>query len=65
MFRSVSGTCDPGLRYVWDRRWRDHLLRLADFRDQVGPVPWNSALTKVDDTDRVVVDLLMKGDLAP
>jgi hypothetical protein len=50
---------------VWDRRWRDHLLRLADLRERVGPAAWNSALARVDDTDRVVVDLLLKGDLAP
>ncbi|MFH8411301.1 hypothetical protein ACH4FX_42045 [Streptomyces sp. NPDC018019] len=58
------------LRSVLDDRafqdgWNDHLLRLEDLRDKVGPVAWRAALAQVSDTDRAVVQLLVKGDLVP
>lgn len=46
-------------------RWNDHLLRLENLRDKVGPAAWKAALTRVSDTDRTVVQLLLKEDLAP
>jgi hypothetical protein len=49
----------------WQERWRDHLLRLDDLRDKVGPSAWKAALARVTDDDRAVVQLLMKGGLAP
>ncbi|MDH6709061.1 hypothetical protein P3T27_005807 [Kitasatospora sp. MAA19] len=50
---------------LWQQRWRDHLLRLDDLREKVGPAPWNAALLNAGDRDRVIVDLLLKEDLAP
>ncbi|MFC5668445.1 hypothetical protein ACFP3U_36490 [Kitasatospora misakiensis] len=49
--------------HSWDQGWRNHYLRLDDLRDKVGPAAWNAALTRVSDTDRTVVDLLLKKDL--
>ncbi|MER5641582.1 hypothetical protein ABT095_32150 [Kitasatospora sp. NPDC002227] len=49
----------------WNDRWHDHLLRLEDLRDKVGHSTWHAALAKVNDTDRMLVDLLLKGDLTP
>ncbi|WP_346342091.1 hypothetical protein [Streptomyces sp. SID2563] len=48
-------------------RWGDHLMRLEDLRDdkKVGPGAWAAALTRVSDSDRTVVRLLLKEDLAP
>ncbi|MFJ1740036.1 hypothetical protein ACIOG4_15300 [Streptomyces microflavus] len=46
-------------------RWSVHLLRLQDLRDKVGPAAWTAALARVSDTDRTVVQLLVKKDLAP
>ncbi|MEU8712788.1 hypothetical protein [Streptomyces sp. NPDC048663] len=51
--------------HLWKQRWDDHLLRLEDLRDKVGPAAWNAALTRVRDTDRTLITLLLKGDLAP
>ncbi|AKA06281.1 hypothetical protein SAZ_30365 [Streptomyces noursei ZPM] len=58
------------LRSVLDDRtfqggWNDHLLRLEDLRDKVGLAAWQAALAQVGDDDRAVVQLLLKGDLAP
>ncbi|MQS36813.1 hypothetical protein [Streptomyces katsurahamanus] len=46
-------------------RWGDHLLRLEDLRDKVGPNAWTAALARVNDLDRTVVQLLVKKDLTP
>ncbi|MFJ6760201.1 hypothetical protein ACIQNK_34900 [Streptomyces sp. NPDC091273] len=46
-------------------RWHVHLLRLEDLRDKVGPAVWAAALARFDDTDRTIVRLLVKEDLAP
>ncbi|GHI76156.1 MULTISPECIES: hypothetical protein [Streptomyces] len=59
-----------GLRSALDdrtfgARWSDHLLRLEDLRGKVGPAAWQAALTRVKDTDRATVQLLLKGELAP
>jgi hypothetical protein len=51
--------------HAWASRWREHLLRLEDLRDKTGPPAWNAALTRVTDTDRTLVGLLLKGNLAP
>jgi hypothetical protein len=61
------------LRSVMDdrtfrNRWNDPLLRLEDLRDdnkKVGPAAWAAALARVSDTDRTIVQLLLKEDLAP
>ncbi|MGW1239747.1 hypothetical protein [Streptomyces bobili] len=50
--------------HTWTARWHDHLLRLNDMRDRVGPAAWNAALGRVSDRDRTVVALLLKGELA-
>lgn len=53
---------------VFRERWKDPLLRLEDLRDddkKVGPAAWDAALGRVSDADRDVVQLLLKGDLAP
>jgi hypothetical protein len=34
-------------------------------RDKVGPAAWTAALACVTDTDRTIVQLLVKKDLAP
>ncbi|MFJ8395421.1 hypothetical protein [Streptomyces sp. NPDC094144] len=46
-------------------RWSDHLLRLEDLRDKVGPAAWTAALARVTQDDRTIVQLLVKRDLAP
>ncbi|WP_407111255.1 hypothetical protein ACE1N8_25940 [Streptomyces sp. DSM 116494] len=46
-------------------RWNVHLLRLEDLRDKVGPAAWAAATARVSDTDRTIVRLLVKEDLAP
>lgn len=49
----------------WHERWSEHALRLEDLRDKVGPAAWNAALARVNDEDRTLVHLLMKGELTP
>ncbi|MFD0723245.1 hypothetical protein [Streptomyces globosus] len=49
---------------IWRERWNSHLLRLEDLRDKVGPAAWNAALDRVDNNDRTLVHLLVKGELA-
>lgn len=53
--------------HTFGERWNDHLLRLEDLRSdkKVGPVAWKAALARVSDTDRTIVQLLLKEDLAP
>lgn len=51
--------------HTFHTRWNDHLLRLENLRDKVGPAAWKTALARDDDTDRAVVQLLLKEDLAP
>ncbi|MFE2729058.1 hypothetical protein [Kitasatospora sp. NPDC059327] len=50
---------------IWQDRWHDHLTRLDDLHERIGPAAWNAALATVDDSDRTVVGLLLKGDLTP
>ncbi|MFC9636323.1 hypothetical protein ACFTY8_45860 [Streptomyces mirabilis] len=50
---------------TWNARWREHLLRLEDLRDKIGPAAWAAALERASDTDRTLVRLLLNGDLAP
>ncbi|MEV4000562.1 hypothetical protein AB0K62_33635 [Streptomyces halstedii] len=49
----------------WNERWREHVLRLEDLRDKVGPAAWTAALARVSDEDRTLVHLLVKGELTP
>ncbi|MFJ8602098.1 hypothetical protein ACIREM_25950 [Streptomyces shenzhenensis] len=49
----------------WHERWNEHALRLEDLRDKVGPAAWNAALARVNDEDRTLVHLLVKGELTP
>ncbi|MDX3367184.1 hypothetical protein PV387_14245 [Streptomyces sp. ME02-6987-2C] len=51
--------------HTFHTRWNDHLLRLENLRDKVGPAAWKTALARDDDTDRTVVQLLLTKDLAP
>ncbi|MCZ4100928.1 hypothetical protein [Streptomyces sp. H39-C1] len=53
---------------TFHERWNDSLLRLEDLRDddkKVGPAAWEAALARVSDSDRTVVHLLLREDLAP
>ncbi|POX50631.1 hypothetical protein [Streptomyces sp. Ru72] len=50
---------------TWQERWSEHALRLDDLRDKVGPTAWTAALARVDDADRTLVHLLVKGELTP
>jgi hypothetical protein len=50
---------------AFNARWREHLLRLEDLRDKIGPAAWSAALARVSDTDRSLTDLLLEGSLAP
>ncbi|MFH8342469.1 hypothetical protein [Streptomyces sp. AM6-12] len=49
---------------TFHERWRDHQLRLEDLRYRVGPAAWKAALAHVNDTDRTIVQFLVKEDLA-
>ncbi|MEU1378060.1 hypothetical protein ABZ442_31065 [Streptomyces triculaminicus] len=49
---------------TFHERWNDHLLRLEDLWDKAGPTAWKAALAHVSDTDRTIVQLLVKKDLA-
>ncbi|MGW5442742.1 hypothetical protein [Streptomyces asiaticus] len=51
--------------HSWNEQWSDHALRLEDLREKVGPTAWNAALARADDDDRAVIQLLVKGELAP
>ncbi|MFB7532065.1 hypothetical protein ACFC0C_28320 [Streptomyces sp. NPDC056178] len=51
--------------HTFNERWSDHLLRLEDLRDKVSQTVWRAAQDRTDDTDRAVVQLLVKGELAP
>ncbi|MFI0910516.1 hypothetical protein [Streptomyces abikoensis] len=59
---SLHSVLDEG---PFQERWGDHLLRLEDLRDKVGPAAWRAALARVTDADRTIVQLLVKEDLAP
>ncbi|MEU3477795.1 hypothetical protein ACI2LO_25610 [Streptomyces sp. NPDC033754] len=59
---SLRSVLDEG---PFQERWGDHLLRLEDLRDKVGPAAWSAALARVTDTDCTIVQLLVKEDLAP
>jgi hypothetical protein len=59
---SLRSVLDHG---AWNEQWRDDLLRLEDLRDRVGVPAWNAALARVGSDDRTLVQLLLKGDLAP
>lgn len=53
---------------TWNKYWRDSFLRLEDLRNdnkKIGPVAWEAALARVSENDRAVVQLLLKGALAP
>ncbi|WP_323371913.1 hypothetical protein [Streptomyces katsurahamanus] len=50
---------------TFQERWGDHLLRLEDLRVRVGPAAWEAASGRADDTDRTIVQLLLKEELAP
>ncbi|MCX4751192.1 hypothetical protein OG455_37780 [Kitasatospora sp. NBC_01287] len=50
---------------VWHSTWDQHQQRLEHLRDKVGPAIWQAAAARANDTDRVLVDLLLKGDLNP
>ncbi|MFF4305499.1 hypothetical protein [Streptomyces sp. NPDC001601] len=51
--------------HTFHQRWSDHQLRLENLRKKVGLTAWTAALTRVSDTDRTIVQLLVKEDLAP
>ncbi|MGW9185988.1 hypothetical protein [Streptomyces rubiginosohelvolus] len=58
---SLRGVLDAS---AFHERWNDSLLRLEDLHDKVGPAAWKAALAHVNDTDRTIVRLLVKKDLA-
>ncbi|MFF7985757.1 hypothetical protein ACFZDK_42725 [Streptomyces sp. NPDC007901] len=49
---------------LWQSRWEEHSQRLNDLASRVGPTTWTTARSRAGDTDRAVVDLLLKGQLA-
>ncbi|MEV8336736.1 hypothetical protein [Streptomyces niveus] len=49
----------------WQQRWHEHGQRLDDLAGKVGPSAWAAARTRATDADRLVIDLLLKGHLAP
>ncbi|MEU1690006.1 hypothetical protein ABZ590_00015 [Streptomyces hirsutus] len=51
--------------HMWHQHWNDHWQRLEDLRGKVGPATWAGALARVTGTDHEIVDLLLKGALAP
>ncbi|WP_211178870.1 hypothetical protein [Streptomyces sp. RLA2-12] len=50
---------------LWRKRWDEHLQRLDDLRTKVNENTWDAALGRVTDHDRMIIDHLLKGDLAP
>ncbi|PJT45763.1 hypothetical protein CWI85_36805 [Streptomyces albidoflavus] len=50
---------------LWQSRWEEHSGRLDHLESRVGTTVWATARRRADDTDRTVVDLLLKGQLAP
>lgn len=64
-------TCSPlSLRsswpeQLWRKRWDEHLQRLDDRRTKVNESTWEAALGRITDRDQMIVDHLLKGDLAP
>ncbi|EGG44404.1 hypothetical protein SGM_5219 [Streptomyces griseoaurantiacus M045] len=50
---------------LWRKRWDEHLQRLDDLRTKVNESTWDAALARITDRDRMIVDHLLKGDLAP
>ncbi|MER7671395.1 hypothetical protein ABTY61_23420 [Kitasatospora sp. NPDC096128] len=50
---------------TWTGRWAEHLLRLENLRERIGPAAWGAARTRAGDRDRIIANLLLKGDLAP
>lgn len=50
---------------LWRKRWDEHLQRLDDLRTKVNESTWDAALAQITDRDQMIVDHLLKGDLAP
>ncbi|MFD9303005.1 hypothetical protein ACFWCB_10060 [Streptomyces sp. NPDC060048] len=50
---------------LWRERWDEHLQRLDDLRAKVNESTWDAALGRVTDHDRMIIDHLLEGDLAP
>jgi hypothetical protein len=50
---------------LWRKRWNEHLQRLDDLRTKVNESTWDAALARITDRDQMIVDHLLKGDLAP
>lgn len=50
---------------LWRKRWDEHLQRLDDLRTKVNESTWDAALARITDRDHMIVDHLVKGDLAP
>ncbi|MGW1158873.1 hypothetical protein ACWD48_11735 [Streptomyces sp. NPDC002519] len=50
---------------LWRKRWDEHLQRLDDLRTKVNESTWDAALARITDRDQMIVDHLLKGDLAP
>ncbi|MGW6209820.1 hypothetical protein ACWF9B_40020 [Streptomyces sp. NPDC055089] len=50
---------------LWQSRWDEHSQRLDNLAGRVGPAAWTNAGNRASDTDRSIVDLMLKGQLAP
>jgi hypothetical protein len=50
---------------TWAMDWQDAHDRLEDLRERIGEGAWQHARTRVTDTDRAIVQDLLKGDLNP
>ena len=46
----------------WAARWQSAFERLEDLKAKLGPAVWAAALEEITDTDRELVDLLLKGN---
>lgn len=65
LHRQIGGLRSALPDRMWHQRWNDHWQRLEDLQRKVGPAAWTGALGRLTDTDREIVDLLLKDELAP
>ena len=60
----IQGLRSAMPEHRWHQRWYAHWQRLDDLADKVGRPSWAAARVRAGDTDRTLVDLLLKGQLA-
>jgi hypothetical protein len=57
-----------GLRSVltpttWATQWADHFMRLEELKSRLSEAIWSEAYKQVSESDRLVIDSLLKGEL--